>query len=75
MGNVVKKMSFIVLAGLALSACSDKYSSSGESLYLQSRNGVKVAVPYPLTTENMSSFYDLPLQTQDARIRIAPPGG
>jgi len=69
----VKKLSCVVLAGLALSGCSG-YSTSGESLYLNSRNGVKVAVPYPLTTGNMSNFYDLPPQNQDARIRIAPPG-
>lgn len=70
----MKKLSFIVLAGLALSSCSSRYSSNGEELYLKSRNGVKVEVPHPLTSANLSSFYDLPPQNQDARISAAPPG-
>jgi len=69
----VKKLGFIVLATLALSACSSRYSSNGESLYLQSRNGEKLVVPPPLTTANIGSFYDLPPQNQDARVSIVPP--
>lgn len=69
----MKKLSFLVLATLALSACSTKYSSNGENLYLQSRNGVKLVVPAPLTSANISYFYDLPQQTTDAQVSIAPP--
>ncbi|MCL5272071.1 MAG: hypothetical protein M1486_01915 [Gammaproteobacteria bacterium] len=70
----MKKLSFIVLASLALSACNSRYTSNGENVYLQSRNGVKVVVPPPLSNANISNFYDLPPQNQDARVSIAPPG-
>ena len=73
MGNVLKKLSCVVLAGLVLSACSSRYSSNGEHLYLNSRNGVKLEVPHPLTGANITNFYDLPAQDQDARVSIAPP--
>jgi uncharacterized lipoprotein len=72
LGNVVKKMLFVVLALLALSACS-RYSSNGEEIYLKSRNGVKIEVPPPLTSENIGHYYDLPSQNQDKRVSIAPP--
>lgn len=68
----MKKLGFVVLATLALSACS-RYSSNGEGLYLQSRNGVQLEVPPPLTSSNISHFYDLPPQNQNARVSIAPP--
>ncbi|TAL62551.1 MAG: hypothetical protein EPN84_06300 [Legionella sp.] len=69
----MKKLGCVVLAGLVLSGCAGRYSSSGEQKYMQSRNGAKVQVPYPLTTDNMSNFYDLPPQNQDPRVNIAPP--
>ncbi|MFI4919316.1 MAG: hypothetical protein ACHP65_07150 [Legionellales bacterium] len=69
----MKKMCFVVLALLALSACSSHYASNGETVYLQSRNGAKLEVPPPLTSSNISYFYDLPPQNQDARVSIAPP--
>lgn len=70
----MKKLSCVVLATLVLSACANRYSSSGDNLYLQSRNGVKINVPSPpLTNANISNFYDLPAQTQDARVSIVPP--
>lgn len=70
---VVKKLSFIVCAVLVLSACSERYSSNGEHLYLKSRNGEKLEVPPPLTRANISDFYNLPPQNQDARVSIVPP--
>lgn len=73
MGNVVKKLCCLILAVLTLSACSSRYSSNGENLYLQSRNAVPLVVPPPLTRDNISDFYDLPPQTQDAHVNIAPP--
>ncbi|WP_078061476.1 hypothetical protein [Legionella saoudiensis] len=69
----MKKLSFIVCSMLVLTACSSRYSSNGESLYLKSRNGVHLEVPPPLTKENISDFYNLPPQNQDARVSIAPP--
>lgn len=68
----MKKLSCLALGLLVLSGCS-KYSSNGENLYLQSRNGQKVEVPPPLTSSNISSFYDLPEQTQNANVNIEPP--
>ncbi|RUR19011.1 hypothetical protein ELY21_05660 [Legionella sp. km535] len=70
----MKKLSFIVLAILALSACNSRYSSNGENVYLHSHNGTKIVVPPPLTNANISNFYDLPSQNQDAQVSIAPPG-
>lgn len=70
----MKKLSFILVALLALTACTTKYSSNGENVYLRSKNGMNVAVPSPLTSENISHFYDLPSQNQNAVVSIAPPG-
>jgi uncharacterized lipoprotein len=72
LGNGVKKLSFMALCLLVLAGCS-KYSSNGENLYLQSRNGQKVEVPPPLTSSNISNFYDLPEQTHDPKVNIEPP--
>lgn len=69
----MNKLSFMVVALLLLSGCSTRYASSGESLYLQSKNGVKVQAPAPLTNANINNFYDLPPQNEDARVSIAPP--
>jgi uncharacterized lipoprotein len=68
----VKKLSFVVLAVLVLASCS-RYSSSGESVYLKNHNGQKLEVPRPLTDSSISSFYNLPEQKQDAKVRIDPP--
>lgn len=68
----MKKLGCLALSLLVLGSCS-KYSSNGESLYLQSRNGQKVEVPPPLTSSNISNFYDLPEQTQNANVSIEPP--
>lgn len=68
----MKKFSVLIVCVLVLTGCS-RYSSNGESLYLQSRNGQKVEVPPPLTSSNLSSFYDLPEQTQNAKVSIEPP--
>jgi uncharacterized lipoprotein len=69
----VKKMCFVVCVSLALLGCSSRYATNGESLYLQSRNGPLLEVPPPLSRANISNFYDLPQQNQDARVSIAPP--
>lgn len=68
----MKKLSLMIMGLLVLTGCS-RYSSNGENLYLQSRNGQKVQVPPPLTSANISNFYDLPEQTQKATVSIAPP--
>ncbi|WED42130.1 hypothetical protein [Legionella cardiaca] len=68
----MKKFGFIILSMSLLSACSN-YASNGESQYLRSKNGPMVMVPPPLTDSNISHFYDLPPQNQNARVSIAPP--
>lgn len=68
----MKKLSCLMLCSFVLMSCS-KYSSNGENLYLQSKNGQKVEVPPPLTSSNISNFYDLPEQTQDPKVNIQPP--
>lgn len=71
---VVKKVGCIVFSMLFLVGCS-KYASNGEQLYLQSKNGPGVVVPPPLTSSNISHFYDLPQQTQNAKVSIVPTSG
>lgn len=68
----MKKLCFATCVILVLSGCS-RYATNGENLYLGSRNGPKLEVPPPLTRANISNFYDLPQQNQDARVSIAPP--
>lgn len=68
----MKKLSFVVCVVLVLSGCS-RYASNGENLYLESRNGPILDVPPSLTRADISNFYDLPQQNQDARVSIAPP--
>lgn len=69
----MRKIGCMVVLSLLLSACSAQYTSNGEQLYLKSRNGVNLVVPPPLTSANISHFYDLPSQNQDAKISIEPP--
>lgn len=60
-----------------LSACLswDKtdYASNDKDQYLTSKNGKMLVVPPPLTSSNVSDFYILPDQNQNAKIDIAPP--
>lgn len=67
-----KNVILLLISALLLAACST-YTSNGEKHYLQSRNGAKLVVPPPLTDANMSHFYDLPQQSQNAQVSIVPP--
>lgn len=69
----MKKLVIVTTIVLLLAACTSRYASNGENKYLQSRNGPGVVVPSPLTTMNISHFYDLPQQNQNAVVSIAPP--
>lgn len=69
----MKKVGIIVVLVLLQSACASNYTSNGEQHYLKSRNGVNMIVPPPLTTDNISHFYDLTPQNQRARVSIIPP--
>lgn len=68
---MVKKIAFLFISALLLAACS--LTSTGEKHYLQSRNGVPITVPPPLTDANISHFYDLPQQNQNALVSVTPP--
>lgn len=71
--SVVKKVIWVSLSSFVLSACSSYYASNAETTYLKSRNGPELIVPPPMTTANMSYFYNLPVQTQQAKVSIKPP--
>lgn len=68
----MKKIGFLLISPLLLAACS-QFASNGDKQYLQSKNGVGVVVPPPLTDSNISHFYDLPAQNQNPLVGIAPP--
>ncbi len=69
----MKKLSFILVGMVLICSGCSRYASNGESLYLNSRNGPQLEVPPPLSKANVSNFYDLPQQNQDARVSITPP--
>lgn len=68
----MQKIGFIIVSSLLLSACS-LFPGKAENQYLQSQNGPNLVVPPPLTDSNVSHFYNLPPQPQDARVSIKPP--
>jgi len=73
----VKNWGFMLgFVGL-LTACSSfnptHYASNDRDQYLKSRNGPLPVVAPPLTTSNISDFYNLPPQTENARVSIVPP--
>jgi uncharacterized lipoprotein len=70
----VKTVGYIIIASLFVTACSSSYyARNGEQHYLKSRNGPPLVVPKFMTTANISHFYDLPPQTENAKVSIAPP--
>lgn len=69
----MKKIGWLVgLLGL-LTSCADLYDSNGEQQYMSSRNGTVVKVNPPLSSANISDFYDLPEQDKDAKVSTMPP--
>lgn len=70
---VVNKNKLILLSCLVLTACSNQYASNGEKYYMHSHNGTELLVPAPLTSSNISHFYDLPAQNQKAAVSVEPP--
>ena len=62
------------MLSLSIVGCSTHYAKNGEHQYLKSRNGTPLLVPEPMTTADISHFYDLPTPTtQNAKISIKPP--
>jgi len=70
----VKRLFLIVMPLLATTACTSRYATNAEHVYLQSHNGPQLVVPAPLARSNLSYFYVLPPQKQDPRVSIIPPG-
>jgi hypothetical protein len=68
-------MGLMMVVFLGLTACSSFYSSNADKRYLSSKNGPSLVVPPPMTTENISYFYNLPSQNQNARVSVKPPKG
>ncbi len=60
------------MSTLGLVACS-QYASTGEKMYLQSRNGASINVPSPLTAANIGHFYDLPTPASTFNMNVEPP--
>ncbi len=70
----MKSLGIIVLFAAILTSCSKNYyDSNGEKHYLNSANGNKLVVPPPLSSNNISNFYDLPPQNKNAQVGIIPP--
>jgi len=69
----VKKIGLVMGLLVLLTACVDQYASNGEQQYVYSHNGVIPVVPPPLTAANISNFYDLPAQNQNAKVSVTPP--
>lgn len=67
----MKKIAVIILA-ISVCACS-QYASNADKQYLNSRNGTALVVPSPLTSLQISHFYDLPKQDNHTAVSIAPP--
>ncbi|MBA3535049.1 MAG: hypothetical protein H0T84_00305 [Tatlockia sp.] len=67
----MKKIGFFLGSALLLAACS-QFASNGDKQYLNSKNGARVVVPPPMTDSNISRFYDLPPQNQNAGVSIRP---
>lgn len=66
----VLSLGLVVVAG-----CTMPYATNNKLQYMESRNGPNLNVPPPLTTRNISSFYDLPDQTANAQVDLDPPVG
>lgn len=69
----VMALGVIVLQACLLCACSSFYASNADKQYLKSKNGNNLVVPVPLTSENISHFYDLPNGGEKEMVSIVPP--
>lgn len=72
MKNLVITFFLICLAG-CFTLDRSEFASSDTDRYLTSKNGKDLLVPPPLTNSNLSDFYVLPDQTQNAKIGVEPP--
>jgi uncharacterized lipoprotein len=74
---IVKKLVVFLVIGYMLTAClswsKTDYPSNNQDQYLKSTNGATIVVPKPLTNSNLSDFYILPDQKQNAKASVLPP--
>lgn len=68
----MQKILFILLLSIMLGSCSI-FPSQAEQLYMENQNGDMLMVPKPLTDEHLSTFYVLPIETDNPRISTLPP--
>jgi uncharacterized lipoprotein len=74
---IVKKILVLLASSCMLSACLEweptDYASNDKKQFLKSKNGAAPVVPKPLTSSNISDFYNLPDQNQNAKVSVDPP--
>lgn len=68
----MKKIVVLIVINFLLAACSSPYSSVGENIYMKAHNAPMLAVPSPLTSAYISSFYVLPDQNKPVLVNISP---
>lgn len=71
-GTLVKIFILIFSLSLCLSACS-RYATTGEQVYLTSKNEKSIQVDTPLSEKNISHAHDLATPNKNPVISFAPP--
>lgn len=69
----VRKIGYWLIAVCCLTSCAVKYASNDKAQYLLSKNGPQIEVPPPLTSANISNFYELPNPAEERKIGVTPP--
>lgn len=68
------KKSLVVVVSIALlCSCTSRYATNDKKAYLKSQNSSHLVVPPPLVNHDISHFYDLPAQTGNPKVSLAPP--
>lgn len=74
---MVKRFIVLLFIISMLSSCffwePTDYASNDKDQYLTSKNGPNLVVPQPLSSSNISDFYTLPDQNQNAKVSVEPP--
>ena len=63
----------VIMLSAILCSCASQFGSSAENAYLNSRNGAYPVITAPLTSSNLSHFYDLPQEEAPVAVTITPP--
>lgn len=70
----MKKTLVMALGILMLCSCTSHYASNGDKGYQDSHNGKRLQVPPPLSSVNLSHFYELPPPAKKATVAsVVPP--